>query len=67
MPVVAYAGDADPVTTVDDVRAWSSTTTGSFACRVFPGRHFFPDEHRDELLDDLADRIRRHALGVPDR
>jgi pyochelin biosynthetic protein PchC len=62
VPVMAYAGSADPVTTVADVRAWSSATTREFGCRVFAGGHFFLDEHRGELLDDLAGRIRRHVL-----
>ncbi len=62
VPVMAYAGNADPVTTVADVRAWSSATTREFGCRVFGGGHFFLDEYRGELLDDLAGRIRRHVL-----
>jgi surfactin synthase thioesterase subunit len=52
---------------VADVRAWSSATTREFGCRVFPGGHFFLDEHRGELPDDLAGRIRRHVIGAPGR
>lgn len=62
VPLLAYAGNTDSVTTVADVRAWSSATTREFGIRVFPGGHFFLDEHRDELLDDLVGRIRRHVL-----
>jgi len=62
VPVTAYAGSDDPVTAVEDVRAWSSTTDGEFGCRVFRGGHFFLEEHRTELVDDLAGRIRRLIL-----
>jgi pyochelin biosynthesis protein PchC len=62
VPVLAYAGSDDPVTTVADVRAWASATTAEFGCRVFQGGHFFLEEHRVELVDDLAGRIRRHVL-----
>lgn len=62
VPVLAYAGDADPVTTVADVRAWSSATSREFGCRVFHGGHFFLDEHRGELIDDLAGHLRRQVL-----
>jgi pyochelin biosynthetic protein PchC len=63
VPVMAYAGSDDPVTTVADVHAWSSATTAEFGCRVFPGGHFFLENHRGELVDDLAGRIRRHVLS----
>lgn len=62
VPVMAYAGAEDPLNAVPDVRAWSSTTTGDFGFRVFHGGHFFLEEHRGELMDDLAGRIRRHVL-----
>jgi surfactin synthase thioesterase subunit len=62
VPLMAYAGSDDPVTSVADVREWSSATTRDFGCRVFHGGHFFLDEHRGELMDDLAGRIRRHVL-----
>lgn len=53
-PVVALTGDADPLVTVDEAAAWGDHTRGEFDLRVFPGGHFYLDEHRPALLELLA-------------
>ncbi|WP_031525364.1 thioesterase II family protein [Streptomyces sp. NRRL F-5123] len=40
-PVTAFAGEADPVATPEQVAAWSGHTTGAFSLRTFPGGHFY--------------------------
>ncbi|OKK14278.1 oleoyl-ACP hydrolase [Streptomyces sp. CB00455] len=40
-PVTAFLGDADPLVTVDEARAWAGHTTGPFALRLLPGGHFY--------------------------
>ncbi|MBB5857291.1 thioesterase II family protein [Amycolatopsis umgeniensis] len=52
-PVVALAGDADPVLDLPDLENWREHTTGSFETEVFEGGHFFVDDH----LDAVAARI----------
>ncbi|MCO5974050.1 thioesterase II family protein [Actinoallomurus soli] len=42
-PITAFAGEADPVTSLDQVTAWAECTSGEFDLRVFPGGHFFLD------------------------
>jgi pyochelin biosynthetic protein PchC len=34
--------------------AWSTTTTGPFAARAFPGGHFYLQEHAADVLADIA-------------
>lgn len=58
-PVTALAGDSDPKTTVDDVRAWKELTTATFESLVLPGGHFFLVHHQQtiyELIRSLAAR-----------
>jgi pyochelin biosynthetic protein PchC len=44
-PVTALVGDADPLVTLDEARAWAEETTGPFALRVFAGGHFYLTDH----------------------
>jgi pyochelin biosynthesis protein PchC len=56
-PVTALVGDADPLVTTEEARAWAEHTTGPFALRVFAGGHFFLNDYPRELT-----RIARRAL-----
>jgi pyochelin biosynthetic protein PchC len=56
-PVTAFAGTADPVCAVSDVRAWAHVTTGAFALRVLPGDHFFPVSVRAEVVGTVAAQL----------
>jgi len=59
-PVIALTGDADPLTTVEEVRRWRDHTTGEFALHVLPGEHFFVHEHRAEVVAIIRDRLVPH-------
>lgn len=61
-PIVALTGDADPLASLDDVRAWSELTTGAFDLRVFPGGHFFVTEHRRAVTETIVDALAK-AFG----
>lgn len=52
-PIVALAGNADPVLHLPDVENWREHTTGSFEMEVFEGGHFFLEAN----LDAVAARI----------
>jgi medium-chain acyl-[acyl-carrier-protein] hydrolase len=41
VPITAFAGELDPRTTPETVKAWSEHTRSKFRFRVFPGSHFF--------------------------
>jgi surfactin synthase thioesterase subunit len=49
-PIVALAGNADPVLTTPDVENWREHTTGPFEMEVFEGGHFYLDDHLDAVV-----------------
>lgn len=55
-PVRALTGDEDPEVTLDEARAWAEHTTGGFDLEVFPGGHFYLNDHAPAVLAS----IRRH-------
>ncbi|WKD32053.1 thioesterase II family protein [Streptomyces xanthophaeus] len=54
VPVTALIGDADPVVPVARAAAWEEHTTGDFDLRVFPGGHFFLDDHTADIAALLS-------------
>jgi surfactin synthase thioesterase subunit len=54
-PITAFAGDADPKATVDEVGAWADHTNAGFRLRVFPGGHFFLAHHQEAIVRAIAD------------
>ncbi|MEU8384486.1 alpha/beta fold hydrolase [Streptosporangium sp. NPDC048865] len=40
-PIVALAGDRDPLAAVAEVERWRDNTSGAFRLRAFPGDHFY--------------------------
>jgi surfactin synthase thioesterase subunit len=57
-PLLALGGDADPVASLDDIRAWSDHTTGPFRLETLSGGHFYLQDH----WPAVADLIRSAAL-----
>jgi len=51
-PISVLVGDNDPKTTLDEAKAWATHTSGPFDLRVFPGGHFFLNDHADEIIRD---------------
>jgi surfactin synthase thioesterase subunit len=56
-PIIALTGDNDPKVTIDEADAWRDHTTGDFELMVFPGGHFYLNDHTPEILE----RIRAHT------
>lgn len=56
-PVIALTGDRDPKVTVDEASSWREHTTGDFDLVVYPGAHFFLNQH----VADILRRIRTHT------
>ncbi|GGO43699.1 thioesterase [Streptomyces daqingensis] len=59
-PVVAMVGDSDLKAPVEDVRAWSEHTGGTFELEVFPGGHFYLGDR----TRDVAATIKRHVAAL---
>lgn len=50
LPLTALGGRRDPMVDVATLDGWSRQTSTAFACRIFDGGHFFPDECLDEVV-----------------
>ncbi|MFF7726456.1 thioesterase II family protein [Streptomyces sp. NPDC008001] len=61
-PVHALTGDADPKATTDEVRDWEHHTTGAFTISVFPGGHFYLNDHQQEIAKIIASAV---EYGAP--
>lgn len=53
-PVVAVVGDDDPKCTVAEAEAWSLHAKNGFELTVFPGGHFYLENHRQDVAKMLA-------------
>jgi surfactin synthase thioesterase subunit len=58
-PVTGLHSVGDRDVGAEGVQRWRERTTGDFARHVFPGDHFYVNDHRDALLGVLADRVTR--------
>jgi surfactin synthase thioesterase subunit len=56
-PIYAFLGDDDEVATYEKVLPWSTRTTAEFTARVFPGHHFYLNDHLSELVSDIEGKI----------
>jgi pyochelin biosynthesis protein PchC len=56
-PIIALTGDDDPKVTVEEAQAWREHTSAAFELAVYPGKHFFLNDH----VPDILDRIRKHV------
>jgi surfactin synthase thioesterase subunit len=62
-PIYAFLGDDDEIATYEKVVPWSQRTTSEFTARVFPGHHFFLNDHLDELVRDIEDKVSSCVRG----
>lgn len=53
-PISAYGGLGDAYVSQEEMDAWRQQTTSRFSLRMFPGDHFYLNEHRMHLLTALA-------------
>jgi surfactin synthase thioesterase subunit len=52
--ITALTGDEDPMVPVEESAAWAMHSARDFDLRVLPGRHFFLDDHQEEVSDSIA-------------
>ncbi|HEU5470753.1 MAG TPA: alpha/beta fold hydrolase [Actinophytocola sp.] len=53
-PIQAMVGDEDPKASIPEVRRWAEHTSAGFTLHVFPGGHFFLDQHVTAVLDKIT-------------
>ncbi|MPZ81176.1 MAG: alpha/beta fold hydrolase [Actinophytocola sp.] len=53
----ALGGWADPRATEPELRGWSAQTSSRFACHLFPGGHFYAEQHAGQVLDIIRDEL----------
>jgi pyochelin biosynthetic protein PchC len=56
-PLVAYVGATDTDVTSDELADWSRYTSGTFEMRVFPGDHFYLQDHEQQLLAHITGHL----------
>ncbi|GAA1462537.1 alpha/beta fold hydrolase [Nocardiopsis exhalans] len=59
--LTVLVGDSDPLTTVDAASAWEAHTTGSSEVQIFPGGHFYLNDHWDDLAALAKTSLSAHA------
>lgn len=55
-PITAYAGTADPHVPPQRMDAWKRWAAPGFLCRIFAGDHFYLNQQRVPLIQDLLAR-----------
>jgi surfactin synthase thioesterase subunit len=56
-PVTVLVGDADPLVTMDEARAWRDHTLGGCELRIFRGDHFYLIPRRTAAIQTIAERL----------
>lgn len=64
-PIVAMTGDRDPKATAEEVRAWRDHTSADFELVVYPGAHFYLNDHVPDILDRIRSHTRSVTAGTP--
>jgi len=68
VPITAFGGRDDPSIEPAQLEPWGIETSGRFRRVLFPGKHFYLEGARRQLLDAIADELRDGVEpAVPDR
>ncbi|WP_026426066.1 thioesterase II family protein [Actinokineospora inagensis] len=57
-PILALTGDADPKATLAEVDQWADHTSGGYQREVYPGGHFYLNNHVPAVLDRIRAQVR---------
>lgn len=64
-PVHALTGDADPKVTVEETVAWQEHTSAACQLHVYPGAHFYLNDHVSEVLAVISNQLLRAPASTP--
>lgn len=59
VPITVLGGGNDPRVSVESLEAWRDHTSASFAARIFPGGHFYIQQHEKELVSFIVEVLRQ--------
>lgn len=62
-PIYALTGDRDTKVTIEETEAWRDNTSAAFELKVYPGAHFYLNDH----VGDILTRIRTHTRAITAR
>ncbi|WP_173132769.1 thioesterase II family protein [Kibdelosporangium persicum] len=63
-PILTMIGDDDPRASLDEARAWAGHTEAEFGMRIFPGGHFYLNDHADAVITTVAGQIGTWSAAV---
>ncbi|QXE37673.1 alpha/beta fold hydrolase [Streptomyces sp. GMY02] len=61
IPMTVLAGRDDPVVAVEDAARWREFTRAGYELEVFPGGHFFLDQHLDAVAGLVLSGVHAHV------
>ncbi|MFE0605996.1 thioesterase II family protein [Streptomyces sp. NPDC058892] len=62
-PVTALTGDDDPMVTVQEAQTWREQTSGEFVLKVFPGGHFYLNDHMGGVAAAITEGLLASAAA----
>ena len=62
--ITAFRGASDPCASREGTEAWAGLTTGRFALKTFPGKHFFLQPNGPAVLTEASVRLFRSLSTV---
>jgi len=64
-PITVLTGDNDPMVTAQEAQAWANHTEGRFDLKVYPGGHFFINDHSTAVMRLIRETaVSRAALAA---
>lgn len=60
-PITAFGGTKDAEVSYAALEAWKTQTKSKFACRLFPGDHFFLQTSREHLVKAISEELSAHV------
>lgn len=64
-PITAFGGSEDRTVPLDAIEGWRQHTNATFACKIFPGNHFFIRDHGGPVLAEVAGHLLDGGTSPP--
>ena len=64
-PIIAFGGQDDPLVNPEELQDWSQETSHSFDSVIFPGKHFFIQESKEDVISMLNFMVSNILVNKP--